>query len=73
MSKKHPINVEIEPRRNEPIERTLRRFTIKIKKEGILDEVRERMRFEKPSDKKRRLAKKRKAVLRRLKQKEETI
>ena len=70
---KSPINVETYPRRNEAIERTLRRFTKKVKKEGILDKAREKMHYEKSSDKKRRLAKKRKAVLRRLKQKEETI
>ena len=69
---KSTINVEVCPRRNETIERTLRRFTKKVKKEGIIDSVRERMYYEKPSDKKRRLAKKRKAVLRRLKQKEAT-
>ena len=69
---KSPINVEVRPRGNEAIERTLRRFTKKVKKEGILDSVRERMYHEKPSDKKRRMAKKRKAVLRRLKQKEAT-
>jgi len=73
MSKKHPINVETKPKPNESVDRALKRFSRKVKKEGILDQVRERMRFEKPSDKKRRLAKKRKAVLRRLKQKEETI
>ena len=72
MSKKHPINIEITPKPNEPIERTLKRFSRKVKKEGIMDQLRERARFEKPSDKKRRLAKKRKAVLRRLKQKEQT-
>tara|TARA_R100000808_G_C2126693_1_gene136818 strand:+ start:1148 stop:1369 length:222 start_codon:yes stop_codon:yes gene_type:complete len=72
MSNKHPINVETKPKPNESIERTLKRFSRKVKKEGILDQLRERSRFEKPSDKKRRLAKKRKAVLRRLKQKEQT-
>ena len=72
MSKKHPINIEIQVRPNDSIERALKRFSRKVKKEGILDQVREKMRYEKPSDKKRRMAKKRKAVLRRLKQKEET-
>ena len=72
MSNKHPINIEITPKPNEPIERTLKRFSRKVKKEGIMDQLRERARFEKPSDKKRRLAKNRKAVLRRLKQKEQT-
>lgn len=69
---KRPLNVETPLRRDEPIERALRRFTKKVKKEGILDEVRERMYYEKPSDKKRRMAKKRKAVLQKLKRKQET-
>jgi len=73
MSKKHPINIETKVKPNDSIERAVKRFSRKVKKEGILDQVREKMRFEKPSDKKRRMAKKRKAVLRRLKQKEETI
>ena len=73
MSKKPPIYIETKVRPNDSIERAIKRFSRKVKKEGILDQVREKMRFEKPSDKKRRMAKKRKAVLRRLIQKEETI
>ena len=57
---KHPINVEVEPRRNETIERTLKRFSRKVKKEGILQHVRDRMRYEKPSVKKKRAQKQRK-------------
>tara|TARA_Y100001963_G_scaffold145469_1_gene219147 strand:+ start:1542 stop:1760 length:219 start_codon:yes stop_codon:yes gene_type:complete len=71
MSKK-PVNVEVPLRRDEPIERALRRFTKKVKKSGILDKVRERMYYEKPTDKRRRLAKRRKAVLQKLKRKQET-
>tara|TARA_R100000008_G_C3573563_1_gene163762 strand:+ start:1358 stop:1576 length:219 start_codon:yes stop_codon:yes gene_type:complete len=71
MSKK-PVNVEVPLRRDEPIERALRRFTKKVKKSGILDQVRERMYYEKPTDKRRRLAKRRKAVLQKLKRKQET-
>ena len=43
MSKKN-INVEIVPRNNESVERLLKRFTRKIKKEGIIQEVRDRRR-----------------------------
>ena len=51
---KNAINVEVEPRRNEAIERTLKRFTKKVKKEKILEEYRNRMYYEKPSSKRRR-------------------
>ena len=69
---KRPINVEVEARRNESIDRMLKRFAKKIKKELIFEEVRERMYYEKPSEKKIRLKKRRKAILDKLKRKEET-
>ena len=72
MSSKNPINVEVYPKKNEPIERTIKRFVKKSKKESIVEDYRERMYYEKPSDRKRRLAKRRKAVLDKLKRKQET-
>jgi len=72
MSSKNPINVEVYPKKNEPIERTIKRFIKKSKKESIVEDYRERMYYEKPSDRKRRMAKRRKAVLDKLKHKEET-
>ena len=69
---KRPINVEVEARRNEPIDRLLKRFAKKIKKELIFEEVRERMYYEKPSEKRIRMKKRRKAILDKLKRKEET-
>ena len=59
------INVEIYPRRNEHPERMIKRFTRKVKKEGILDEYRERMYYTKKSAKRRRekYLRKRKAQL----------
>ncbi len=71
MSKK-PINVEVCPKKNEPIERTIKRFVKKSKKENIVEDYRERIYYEKPSDRKRRMAKRRKAILDKLKRKEET-
>ena len=71
MSKK-PINVEVYTKKNEPIERTIKRFVKKSKKENIVEDYRERIYYEKPSDKKRRMAKRRKAILDKLKRKEET-
>jgi len=72
MSKKSPINAEVIVRKNEPIERALKRFIKKVKKEKILEDYREHMYYEKPSDKRKRMAKRRKATLEKLKQKKET-
>ena len=69
---KSPINVETPVRRGEPIDRALKRFTKKMKKLKVLETYRERMYYEKPTDKRRRMAKRRKAVLDKLKRKEET-
>jgi small subunit ribosomal protein S21 len=69
---KRPINVEVEAKKNEPIERTIKRFSKKVKKERIVEDYRERMYYEKPSEIKRRLKKRRKATLDKLKAKQET-
>jgi len=49
------INVSIEGKPGENIEKLIRRFVKRIKKEEILEEYKERMYYEKPSDKKRRI------------------
>ncbi|MFC1559848.1 30S ribosomal protein S21 [Candidatus Margulisiibacteriota bacterium] len=46
--------VEIRLRKDEPIDRALRKFKTQMKREGILDEVRQREFYEKPSQKKRK-------------------
>ena len=66
------INVEVTPRKNEDIERTLKRFIKKVKKERIIETVRERQYYEKPSVVKRKKKKQRKAALDKLKVKRET-
>ena len=66
------INVETVVRKDENIERAIKRFTKKVKKETIIEDVRERQHYEKPSEVKRRLKKRRKAVLDKLKAKQET-
>ena len=71
MSKK-PINVEIRPRGNESIERMLKKFSRKVKKEKILEQYRDRMYYEKRSDQKRREKKQRKITLDKLKSQQET-
>jgi len=58
-----PFNVEIIPRRNESPEKLVRRFTKKVKKERILEEVRERAYYVKPSEKRRRQRRERKRVI----------
>jgi|TARA_R100001509_G_C4780433_1_gene186203 ribosomal protein S21 len=59
-------HVKVEARRNEPGERLIKRFSRKVKKEGIIDEVRDRRFFVKPS-KIRRLKKlRRKRIARKI-------
>tara|TARA_Y100001973_G_C5164106_1_gene315129 strand:+ start:1105 stop:1311 length:207 start_codon:yes stop_codon:yes gene_type:complete len=52
------INLEIRARNGDSPERLIKRFIKKVKKEKILEECRDRMRYKKPSDV-RREAKKR--------------
>lgn len=59
-------NLKITPRRNESQERMIKRFIRKTKKMGIIEEVKERRQYRKPSDKKRRA--KKKAIARRKKE-----
>ena len=67
---KRSILVEIRPRgKDEPIERMIKRFSKKVKKEKIIEKVRDRRHYEKPSVKRRKKAKKRKRVLEKLKKK----
>lgn len=47
---------EIEVRKDEPFEAALRRFNKKIEREGILKEIRNRKHYEKPSERKRKKA-----------------
>lgn len=47
---------QIEVRKDEPFESALRRFKRQIEAEGILKEVRERKHYEKPSERKRKKA-----------------
>lgn len=46
-------NVTVVPRKNEPIEKAIRRFVRKCKKEGIIEQVRDRRYYKKPSEVKR--------------------
>jgi len=55
---KKKSNLTVYPRRNESAERMVKRFNKKVKKLGIIDEVKDRRHYKKPSEVKR-LAKKR--------------
>ena len=46
-------NLVVYPRRNENIERVIKRFNKKVKKLGILDDYKESRRYRKPSEKRR--------------------
>jgi len=46
----------VEIRRKEDLERALRKFKTKIKKEGIIEEIKKREFYEKPSQKRRKRA-----------------
>jgi small subunit ribosomal protein S21 len=61
------INVEVKPKyENENIERMIRRFTKKCKKERIIENFRDRMRYEKPSVRRKKEKARRKKVLEKL-------
>ena len=63
-----PTHVYVKAYRNESPERLIKRFSRKVKKEGIIEEVRERSRFISAS-KKRRLKKlRRKKIARKIQQ-----
>jgi len=49
--------IEVKQRKGESIDRTIKRFTRKIRNEGILKDFIEKQSFEKPSDRRRRLKK----------------
>ena len=48
------VNAEVKVRPNESIEKAIRRFSKMVRKSGILDEVREKQYYEKPSVKKKK-------------------
>ena len=51
---RRPINVQVPVRRGESLERAIRRFSKKVKKEGIMDTILKRRFYEKPSTKRRK-------------------
>ena len=68
---KHPANVSVKPRhKNDNDHRMIKRFMKKVKKYKVLEKYRETLRYQKPSDKKRKERKKREKVLDKLKAEE---
>jgi small subunit ribosomal protein S21 len=66
------VNVETKVRKDEHIDRALKRFIKKVKKEQILDILRERMYYEKPSEKRNKLKKRIKALNKKSKHQQDT-
>ena len=48
------VNVQVFSRRNETTEQLIKRFSRKVRKEGIIEQYKEKMYYEKPSDKRRK-------------------
>ena len=69
MSKKG-ANIAIRPRRNESQDRLVRRFIKKVKKSGLIEEVKKRRYYLKPSQKRRLKAIKKKREIAKAKAKE---
>jgi len=63
---KKTAHVIVVPRNDRYVDRDIKKFLRKVKKNGILDEVRKRSYYEKPSVKRKRKARKREKVLRKL-------
>ena len=59
-------NIHVKARRNESGEALIKRFSRKVKREGITEECKKRMYYEKPSVKRRRDKLRRKRVLKKL-------
>ena len=69
---KKPAHVSVTPKKNENPERLIKRFIRKVKKEGVLEEVRDRRYYETPSTKRRKERQRRDRVIRKLEQKRQT-
>lgn len=66
MSKRRPVNAQVHLRRDESPEHLIKRFMKKVKNEKIIDEVRDREYYEKPSVVNARKRKRRKNVMKKL-------
>lgn len=71
MAKK--VNVEVHAKNREHPERLIKRFLNKVKKEKIIEEVRDRRYYESPSQKRARMKNRRKKVLAKLRKEREAL
>ena len=67
------VNVEVHLRNREPVERMIKRFLNKVKKEKIVEELRNREFYEPPSIKRARLKARRRKVLAKLRRERESL
>ena len=74
MSKKSThVNVKVVPKKDEPVERMIKRFLNKVKKEKIVEELRNREFYEPPSVIRARNKARRKKVLAKLRRERESF
>lgn len=67
------VNVEVKRREKESVDRLIKRFLNKVKKERIIEEVQNRQFFESPSERRSREKVRRKKVLQKLKKARENL
>lgn len=65
-----PSNITVKPRRKEPPERMIKRFIKKCKKQGIIDEVKDRRFFISKAEKRNAVKRKRRRAIEKAKEKE---
>jgi|TARA_R110002020_G_scaffold14313_4_gene50815 small subunit ribosomal protein S21 len=64
----NPVNVQVKNRNNMPAAVLIKKFNRAVKREGIIQEVRERRYYTKPSDKRRRERKRRMKLIKKMSQ-----
>ena len=65
---KRPANVSVEVRDGQSITSAIKKFMKKVKRSGIIEQYRKSLEYEKPSDKRKRKARRREKVLKKLRQ-----
>ena len=63
-----PVHVEVVNKGNMPVEVLIKKFNRIVKKEGVMQEVRDRRYYEKPSDKRRKERIRRKKLIKKANQ-----
>ncbi len=68
-----PVHVQVVNRGNMPVEVLIKKFNRAVKKSGIIQEVRERRYYEKPSDKRRKERIRRKKLIKKRNQEQKLV